>query len=94
MANPNNRGFNTIQNSRVAGRRKNETLQMYTMLGVIGMAVLTIVLLVAMGVVGLVGRDGGNENRPTGEKVEWASFTVTQTDTLQGDLLLVNSSHA
>ena len=94
MANPNNRGFNTIQNSRVAGRRKNETLQMYTMLGVIGMAVLTIVLLVAMGVVGLVGRDDGKDNRPSGDKVEWASFTVTATDTVRGELILVNSSHA
>ena len=93
MANPNNRGFNTIQNSRVAGRRKNETLQMYTMLGVIGMAVLTIVLLVVMGIAGLVGRDSGNENRPIGEKVEWASFTVTATDTVRGDLVLVNNAH-
>lgn len=94
MATPNNRGFNTIQNSRVAGRRKNETLQLYTMLAVIVMFVLTVVLLAVMGIAGLVGRGGGNENRPAGDKVEWASFTVTATDTVRGDLVLVNNAHA
>ena len=91
MANPNDRGFNTIQNSRVTRRRKNETLQLYTLLGVIGMAVLTIVIVAVMGVGSLVGDDTPG---PAGEKVEWGSFTVTATDTLHGDLVIVNNSHA
>lgn len=94
MANSNNRGFNTIRNSRVDGRQKNETLQLYTMIGVLGMAVLTVALLVIMGIGGLVGRSDNNSNKPSGEKVEWGSFTVTSSETLQGTLMLVNNSHA
>ena len=94
MASPNNRGFNTVQNSRVETRRKNETLQMYTLIGVICMAVLTVALLVVMAVGGLVGGNDHGSGGPAGEKVDWGSFTVTVTDTLQGDLVLVNDSHA
>ena len=94
MANPNDRGFNTIQNSRVARRRKTETLQMYTVLGVIAMAVLTVVILVVMAVGGVVGNQGESGDNPHNEKIEWGSFTVTATDTLQGELVLVNNTHA
>lgn len=94
MANPNDRGFNTIQNSRVARRRKTETLQLYTLLGVICLAVITMVILAVMAVGGFVGSIDNEGNSPNKEKVEWGTFTVTATDTLQGDLVLVNNSHA
>ena len=94
MASPNNRGsseFNNIQNSRASGRRRNEVLQKYTFAAVGCMLVLTVALLVTMAVVGLAGSDG---NSPLGERVDWASFTVTATDTLHGDLVLVDDNHA
>ena len=94
MANPNDRGFNTIQNSRVARRRKTETLQMYTLLGVIVLAILTVAILVVMAVGGFVGNIDEGGNGPSGEKIDWGSFTVTATDTLRGDLVLVNNAHA
>ena len=94
MASPNNHGFNTVQNSRVETRRKSETLQMYTVIGVICMAVITVALLVVMAVGGLMGNDPHSPNGPANEKVDWGSFTVTATDTLYGDLVLVNNSHA
>ena len=94
MASPNNRGFNTIQNSRVASRQKSETLQMYTLFGVIGLAVVTCILLVVMAIGGLTGNSDPKDNGPSGEKIEWGSFTVTATDTLSGDLVLVNNTHA
>ena len=97
MASPNNRssngsnGFNTVQNSRAEGRRRNEALQTYTFVAVGCMLVLTIILLVVMAVGGLVGGEGGS---PLGQKVDWGSFTVTATDTLHGDLVLVDNTHA
>ena len=94
MASPNNRGsngFNNIQNSRAEGRRRNEVLQKYTFAAVGCMLVLTVALLVTMAIGGLVGGDSGSH---LGERVDWASFTVTATDTLHGDLVLVDGSHA
>ena len=94
MANPNDRGFNTIHNSRVARRRKTETLQMYTIFGVIGLAVLTLIILAVMAVGGFVGNTTPGTTTPGGEKIDWGTFTVTTTDTLHGDLVLVNNAHA
>lgn len=94
MANPNDRGFNTVQNSRVAKREKTNTLQKYTFLAVVAMFALTIALVVVMAVSGLVSNLSNGANRPDNEKVDWGSFTVTATDTLHGPLVLVNSDHA
>ncbi len=94
MATPNDRGFNTIRNSRVDRRRKTETLQLYTLIGVVGLAVLTLILLVVMGVGGFVGSLNSDGSTPNNEKVDWGTFTVTPTDTLRGDLALVNNAHA
>ena len=64
MASPNNRasgsrgGFDTIQNSRAAGRSRNETLQKYTFIAVGCMLALTILLLVVMAIGGAIGGDG------------------------------------
>ena len=94
MATPNDRGFNTIRNSRVDRRRKTETLQLYTLIGVVCMAVMTLILLVVMGVGGFVGSLNSDSSNPNNEKVDWGTFTVTATDTLRGNLALVNSTHA
>ena len=93
MANSRDRGFNTVQNSRTARRQKNDTLQKYTLIGVLAMAALTVAILVVMGVGAILQNanlGGGRDN----ERVDWGSFTVTATDTLHGDLVIVNSSHA
>ena len=94
MASPNNSasgGNRTIQDSRAECRRRNETLQTYTFIAVGCMLALTIALLVVMAIGGLTGNEGGSS---LGQKVDWDSFTVTATDTLHGDLILVDSSHA
>lgn len=88
------RGFNTVQNSNVEKRERNRTLQKYTLLGVIALAALTVLMLLIMAIGGIVanirGEIGGG---PDNEKVDWGSFTVTATDTLHGDLVLVNNTH-
>ena len=94
MANPNDRGFNTVQNSRVAKREKTNTMQKYTFLAVVAMAALVVALLVVMAVGGLIANLGSGTNRPDNERVDWGTFTVTATDTLHGPLVLVNNAHA
>lgn len=96
MANANDRGFNTIQNSKISQRRKTDTLQTYTLLGVIALAALTVVMLFVMAIGGIVRSVGNNDPTPTpdSEKVDWGTFTVTTSDTLEGVLVLVNNSHA
>ena len=93
MATPHDRGFNTIQNSRIAKREKTNTLQKFTLLGVVAMAALTVVMVVVMAVGGLISGAGSGSNRPDSEKVDWGTFTVTTTDTLHGPLVLVNDTH-
>lgn len=93
MANSNDRGFNTIRNSRVAKREKTNTLQKITLLGVAAMAALTVCMVVIMAVGGILAGGGNGPSRPGGEKVEWGTFTVTTTDTLHGPLVLVNNTH-
>ena len=94
MATPHDRGFNTVQNSRVAKREKNNALQKYTLLGVVAMAALTVAMVVVMAVGGLISNLGSGTNRPDNERVDWGTFTVTATDTLHGPLVLVNNDHA
>ncbi len=93
MAAPQDRGFNTIQHSRIAKREKTNTLQKFTLLGVVALAVLTVAMVVVMAVGGLVSGEGSGSNRPDSERVDWGTFTVTTTDTLQGPLVLVNDTH-
>ena len=94
MANSRDRGFNTVQNSRIARRQKTDTLQKYTLIGVLAMAALTVAVLVVMGVGAILQNADFGGNGPDNERVDWGSFTVTATDTLHGDLVLVNNSHA
>ena len=73
MANSRDRGFNTVQNSRIVRRQKTDNLQKYTFAAVGCMLVLTVALLVTMAIGGLVGGDG---NSPLGERVEDAGIEV------------------
>ena len=88
------RGFNNIHRSAVGKREKNRALQKITMLGVIGLAALTVFMLLVLAIGGIVSniRAGSGKN-PAGEKVDWGSFTVTASDTQQGPLILVNTTH-
>ena len=88
------RGFNTVQNSSVGKRERNRAMQKYTILGVIALAALTVFMLLIMAIGGIIANIRGEIGKgPDNEKVDWASFTVTATDTLQGPLVLVNNTH-
>ena len=88
------RGFNTVRNSSVAKRERNRATQKYTILGVIVLAILAVAVMLVMAVGGIIAniREASGK-APSSEKVDWASFTVTATDTLQGPLVLVNNTH-
>ena len=50
--------------------------------------------LLVMAIGGIIANIRGEIGKgPDNEKVDWASFTVTATDTLQGPLVLVNTTH-
>lgn len=88
------RGFNTVRNSSVAKRERNRAMQKYTILGVIALAALAVVVLSVMALGGIFNNVRSASGKgPSTEKVDWASFTVTATDTLQGPLVLVNNTH-
>ena len=88
------RGFNTVQNSSVAKRERSRAMQKYTIFGVIALAALTVLMLLVMAIGGIIANIRGEIGKgPDNEKVDWASFTVTATDTLQGPLVLVNTTH-
>ena len=88
------RGFNTVHNSNVEKRERNRALQKYTLLGVIALAALTVFMLLVMAIGGIIANIRGEIGKgPDNEKVDWASFTVTATDTLRGPLALVNTTH-
>ena len=88
------RGFNTVRNSSVAKRERNRAMQKYTILGVIALFILALAVLFVMAACGVINNiRGANGKGPSTEKVDWASFTVTATDTLQGPLVLVNNTH-
>ncbi|MBR6782106.1 MAG: M15 family metallopeptidase [Clostridia bacterium] len=88
------RGFNTVRNSSVAKRERNRAMQKYTILGVIALATLAVAVLLVMAVGGIIAniREASGK-APSSEKVDWASITVTATDTLHGPLVLVNNTH-
>lgn len=88
------RGFNTVQNSNVAKRERNKTLQKYTLFGIVSLSSLTAVILIVMAVGAIITNLSGTSNKgPDNERVDWGSITVTATDTLHGDLVLVNNTH-
>ena len=88
------RGFNTVQKSSVAKRERNRAMQKYTIFGVIALAALTVLMLLVMAIGGIIANIRGEIGKgPSNEKVDWTSVTVTATDTLQGPLVLVNTTH-
>ena len=95
MAHPTgDRGFNTVRNSNVAKRDRNKALQKYTLLGIIALTALTVVMLIIMALGAIITNLSGTANKgPDNERVDWGSITVTATDTLHGDLVLVNNTH-
>lgn len=99
MANPNeSRSFNNIQNSRAEKRKKNKLIQQFTLMGIVGLAALTVCTLMIMAIGGIIGNivEGLGwtpNNGPDNEKIQWDSITVTTTDTQQGDLVIVNTTH-
>jgi D-alanyl-D-alanine carboxypeptidase len=99
MANSNeDRGFNSLRDSRVAQRAKNKRLQTCTIFGVLALFVLMLAVLIVMAVGGIAANVGNSGNKtPTGtpddERVNWGSITVTNTDVHKGDLLIVNNDH-
>ncbi len=93
-----NRGFNTIRNSAIEKRQKNQAMQKYTFLGVVVLFAFMLVMLVVLAVSGIIANlTGNNDNpfkEPAGENIQWTSQTVSVSDTQQGPLVLVNSTHA
>ena len=88
------RGFNNVQNSSVAKRERNRAMQKYTIFGVIALAALTVLMLLVMAIGGIIANIRGEIGKgPSNDKVDWASVTVTATDTLRGPLALVNNTH-
>ena len=88
------RGFNNVQNSSVAKRERNRAMQKYTIFGVIALAALTVLMLLVMAIGGIIANIRGEIGKgPSNDKVDWASVTVTATDTLRGPLALVNITH-
>ncbi len=89
------RGFNTIRNSAVEKRTKNEILQKYTVLTVLALFALTVVILLVMAIGGIIANVSGNDHTgPDDERVNWGTITVTTADAQQGDLVIVNDTHA
>ncbi len=89
------RGFNTIQNSAAAKRANNQTLQKYTLFTVLALFALTIVILLVMALGGIISNlSGNNHGKPDSERVDWGTLTVTLADTQQGNLVIVNNTHA
>lgn len=93
MATPHeDRSFNTIRNSAVDKRAKNRTVQHYTVFAVAALFALTIVVLLVMAIGGIID-NVGDHPKPPNEKVDWGTLTVTSSDTLTGNLVLVNNTH-
>jgi len=94
MANHEDRGFNTVNNSSLSRRDQRLKLQRMTLLLIGGLMVLMVVTLMVL-VIGYFVSSGSDEQDPSmtpGELV-WEEKTVSAKDTLIGDLVLVNSTH-
>ncbi len=98
MSNPNeNRtdlGFNNIQSSAVDKRARNRLLQKYTILTTLALVALIVLMLLVMAIGGIIQNISGKApSRPDNERVDWGTISVAASDTLQGPLVLVNSTH-
>ncbi len=93
---PNDPGFNTVRNSSIEKRQKNQLLQKYTLFGVVATVALIVVMLVVLLIGAIASSVGDNDdgNKGPGKAdVEWANLTLYDTDTKHGDLLLVDGTH-
>ena len=95
MANHEDRGFNTVNNSSLSRRDQRLKLQRMTLLLIGGLMVLMVVTLMVLVIGYFVSSGSSDEQDPSktpGELV-WEEKTVSVKDTLIGDLVLVNSTH-
>ena len=91
------RGFNTVGSDAMERRQKKQVMQTYTLFGVIALFVLMVAVLLVMAVGGIISNlRGANDKKPniSGDGIKWGTITVATSDTLSGDLLLVNNHHA
>ena len=95
MANNENRGFNTVDESTVSRRDKRVRLQRMTFISIVAIAALMVIALLVL-VIGFIASGNGTTpsggNNTTGGKVSWEKVTVTAQDTAKGDLLVVNKT--
>ncbi len=92
------RDFNTIHNSASDKRRKNKTLQRYTLLAVLLLMAMLLVVLVVMAIGGIASHVSDNDKNPPSDTdknaIVWGNITVSASDSQQGPLVLVNNAHA
>ncbi len=98
MSNPtenrNDPGFNNIQSSAVEKRTRNRLLQKYTILTALAIVALIVFMLIVMAIGGIIQNLSGEAPARDNERVDWGTISVAASDTLQGPLVLVNSTHA
>ncbi len=96
MANHEDRGFNTVNNSSLSRRDQRLKLQRMTLLLIGGLMVLMVVTLMILIIGYFVSSGPSNDKDPDatpGGELVWEEKTVSLSNTLSGDLVLVNSSH-
>ena len=98
MANNEDRGFNTVNNSSLSRRDQRLRLQRMTLM-VIGALMVLMVITLAVLIIGyfVSSGSGPSTDDPQGsaskDKVVWTSATVNAQDTVKGEMVLVNTSH-
>lgn len=96
MANKENRGFNTVNDSSVSRRDQRMRLQRMTFIAIVAIAALLIVTMLVL-IIGAIASGSGDApeqgDKPSGGKVIFATQTVTAKDTAMGDLLVVNKNN-
>lgn len=96
MANNDNRGFNTVDESTVSRRDQRVRLQRMTFIAIVAIAALMAVALLVL-LIGSIASGADNSNgpdsNPAGGKVSWEKLTVSAQDTVKGDLLIVNKDN-
>ncbi len=100
MSNNEDRGFNTVTNSSLSRRDQRLKLQRMTLMVIGALMVILVITLFAL-IIGFFVSNGNNTpddpNNPSGEvskdKVIWATMPVSASDTVTGDLIIVNTTH-
>lgn len=99
MANNQDHGFNTVNNSSLSRRDQRLKLQRMTLM-LIGALMVLMVVTLAVLIIGYfvsAGNNSDDPNSPSGnvskDKVVWATMPVSAQDTVKGDLVIVNGTH-